>query len=224
MAQAPDTFGLVSALSGSQSTFRRRLGTVVSVQTGYTMTVQLAGDTTSVSGVRYLGHYPPKVGSAVWIDTDGADLLCIGAVAGLGGAACAVKIWKAANQSINDTTVTKLTFANSSFDPFAMFDDANDQLVAPFDGIYRISGSIGWAVNGTGSRAAYLQVNGSSAAISRVATAAAVTIFVPVTTTSLLTKGDAVTLAAYQSSGAALNVDATGTLTHLAMEYLGAGS
>jgi hypothetical protein len=46
-----------------------------------TLTIQLAGDTTNIPGVRYMEGSATAVGKKVWVWQDGPDLIVIGALA-----------------------------------------------------------------------------------------------------------------------------------------------
>lgn len=220
-----DTFGFVSALKQKSPSFRRRLATVVSVQTGYTMTVKIAGDSTSISGVRYFGHVPPKAGSHVWIDTDGADLIGIGAVAGLGGAACAARTTKNAGQTIGTgPTGTLVTFPAADFDPYGIWDNANDKYVIPFDGIWHISAGLEWIANATvaGGRGVKIAKNGTAIAQQLLAGNGSTTnsSFAALSTVINAVKDDAFTVIGVQTSGGSQDVAGT-ALSYFAIAYIG---
>lgn len=61
---------------------RFRQALVMSVDSGSTLTVRVGGDTTSVSGVRYFSSAAPRVGSSVWLVSDGRDVIALGAIEG----------------------------------------------------------------------------------------------------------------------------------------------
>lgn len=48
-----------------------------------TCSLNLAGSTTVIEGVRYLSSYFPQIGDTVWVDIKGGDLLVIGAMEGV---------------------------------------------------------------------------------------------------------------------------------------------
>lgn len=220
-----DTFGFVSALKGTAPTFRRRQGTVVSVETGYTMTVELAGDTTNVAGVRYFGHYPPKVGAQVWIDTDGSDLICIGAVAGLGGAFPVARMVKTANQTLNTSgTSEKVTFGitdPNSFDPYGMYQNANERFVAPFDGVYLVTGHLTYAASATGFRDVQIRLNGSLYTLTREAATSANTPTYNCTAVVKMLKDEYVEIWGNQTSGGALAISPSNSTVGFGFQYLG---
>lgn len=158
----------VDTFANTKPRLRRRLGTISSVQGAtQTITVTIAGGSTTISGVRYFGHYPPVAGKQVWLDTDGVDLIAVGALAGLGGVAIAARVSKGADQALNTSgTVEQVTLSAVHTDPAGMFDDPNDQLVIPVTGIYQLSAGINWKASAD-STARYLQIriNGSTLAI-----------------------------------------------------------
>jgi hypothetical protein len=68
-------------------------------------------------------------------------------------------------QTIATSTTTKITFSTGDvdYDPSSMFDDANDRIIVPVDGLYEISMSSRWVSGGGSSdRAMYADVNGTS--------------------------------------------------------------
>lgn len=216
----------VSTFSNEKPAIRRRMATVKSIQSDYTVTVTLNG--TDVAGVRYFGHYVPVAGSQVWLDTDGGDLIAVGSLAGRGGRALGAYIYKNADQSIANNTLTKITFASVDFDAEAMFDNANDTLVLNRAGLWTVAAGASFDANAAGYREISIRGTGllSGDIVSQRVPAT------PTTNTRLTTSstgyfgyGDTVALWARQTSGAALLVDGTAyASTWLSAIYLGAGA
>ena len=221
MSETIDTFGFVTAIKQEPQQLRRRMGIIVSVETGYTITIQLAGDTTSFSGIKYFGHYPPKVGAQVWLDTDGADIVAIGAIAGLGGAVPAGLTIKAANQSIATASNTTITWPAPATDTFGIWDAANNRWVVPFDGMWLINTTLIWAANATGARAAYIMQGANIISISRGQATSGVTTIMNCSTIAKATKNDNFSIQGYQSSGGALNVETNANICNFSISYLG---
>jgi hypothetical protein len=76
----------------------------------------------------------------------------------------AARIGKSTNQSIPDSSLTKVTFtsgANNQFDTHSAFDFTNNRYVVPVSGFYRVTSLVSWAASGTGSRALRLFKNGA---------------------------------------------------------------
>ena len=218
------------ALSGGRNHFKRTLAKVVSIQSDNTITVQINRDATDITGVRYFGHYAPVAGSLVWLDSDGLDMVAVGAVAGLGGAAIAARVEKNANQTLSTSnSPAQVTFATASlsFDTASMFDDANDQFVITVPGVYLLNGGVEWISFGdTGQRLTQIRVSsGGSSSIRgalRTSNIANVGHFHSVTAIDKLAAGDKVQLWASQSSGGSLSAAVqSGALTYLALTYLG---
>lgn len=113
-------------------------GKVVSVDSSpaYTLTINLDGESTTISRVRYLSSCYPEPGSMVIVQRIGSDLVAVGSVAGVGGAAPAARVYKTGDQALTSTAATQVTYSTAWHDPWGMFDNANDELVAPLDGVY----------------------------------------------------------------------------------------
>lgn len=144
----------------------RRLAIVEAVSNTYTLTVKVpAADGVNyerLTGVRYFGHHAPHVGAQVWLDSDGANVVAIGAVAGLGGSALAARVGKNSNQNAPNSA-TQVTFADVLSDPASMFDNANDNFVIPVRGFYFVLGSLVWsAVTDKEARSLTIRVNGNN--------------------------------------------------------------
>lgn len=189
--------------------FRRRLGTVLSVQSDYSITVTVAGSSSDypISKVRYFGHYPPTPGAQVWLDTDGVDLIAVGAIGGIGGMAHAARWEKTANQAAPNSA-TLITFGAQISDPANLFDNPNDQYVAILPGLYHVVGGLTWqAATDKEMRSVSIRVNNVAKATTRQENIGHAThqLSQVVSTIYPLEAGDTVTLYANQGTGATLS-------------------
>lgn len=145
---------------------------VVSVQTGYTITVGLDGDqTNTISGVRYAGHVIPKPGTMIWVQRQGSTLIAIANVAGAGATVpFAIRYYDGTTAPPGHTGLTiaatttsigyvPIAFQLSYHDPWNMYSATLSPLtsgityldaptvhpgyVAPISGAYMFGGSIG---------------------------------------------------------------------------------
>lgn len=158
----------VDTFANGKPKLRRRLGTIVSVEgASNSITVTIAGGSTSIAGVRYFGHYPPVAGKQVWLDTDGVDLIAVGSIAGNGGVTIAGRVEKNTAQD-QPTTNTKVTFGSIVSDPAGAWQNANDRWVAPVAGLYQFSaGMVYLGQTDTNSRTLFIQVGGTTRATVR---------------------------------------------------------
>jgi hypothetical protein len=199
----------IQALAGQVASIpqlRMRQGAVVAVSS-YGLTVTIAGSTTQVTGVKYLGSYAPRVGAQVWLISDGADIFAIGHLAPRGAPALRVT---GAAQSINNATETAATFnAEVGTDPWGMWASGTaTRITVPLDGWYTFTGYGSFAANATGVRGVKIRQGGSATlAMNRVPVAGAGTTDLTVVTGPVsLSAGNYVELTVEQTSGGALNV------------------
>jgi hypothetical protein len=203
------------------------MGTVVTIGADQTLTVTIAGSTTNITGVRYFSHYPPKVGSQVWLDTDGRDWVAVGAIAGLGGQVPSCRLYRNTAYSISSgATYTTVAWDASVFDPWGMWPGGTSaNIVAPITGTYLVSYNYGYNANATGQRSGYVtSSSGSQNIYSNVEAPPAGSIAnVHASGVMQLTKGDVVQLTTRQTSGSLLAMY-TGNpySTAITVTYLGA--
>lgn len=194
---------------------RVRQGEVVSVSS-YGVTVTIAGSSTQITGVKYLGSYAPQVGAHVWLLTDGDDMFAIGHLAPRGVPALEVSISSALSLSNNvETAVTFDTEVGS--DPWAMWSaGAATRLTVPLDGWYSITGYGQFAANGSNVRALRIREGGSTVlAAQRMLPANSGTTDLTVTTGPVsLSATEYVELLAYQNSGGTLNLQVCSMRIH----------
>lgn len=178
----------------------------VSAVSAYGITVTIAGSTQSVSGVKYLGSYAPRVGAHVWLVTDGSDMFAIGHLAPRGVPALRVT---GAATSVANATETALAFnAEVGTDPWAMWVVGSaSRITVPLDGWYSFTGWVSFAANATGVRGVKIRQGGTTAlAFDRVPAAGAGTTELTVVSGPVsLSSTNFVELTVEQTSGGALN-------------------
>ena len=204
---------------------RRRMGTVVGIASDYSLTVTVAGDSTQVTGVKYFGHYTPRVGAQVWLDTDGVDVIAVGALAGLGGSAVSALFSKTSDQNIANNTLEQVTMSSIDHDPAGMIDNAADRITVSMPGIYLIAAGASFAANATGYREIQAKPSsGDPYVVARQAATPTTNARVTASVIRSLSQGATVELHARQTSGGALAVagdSADKSFTWLGVTYLG---
>jgi hypothetical protein len=214
-----DVFGKVAARIADSPDLRIRQGEVTGVA-GYGIDVKIAGSSTAVTGVRYLGSYAPRVGAQVWLITDGADMFAIGHLAPRG--VPALTVTRSSVQSIGDNADAAVEFTTEvAGDPWGMWDaGASTRLVAPLDGWYVVTGFASFAANATGVRAVRVRKGGSAflASDRRTAFASFDNDMSVVVGPVELAAAEYVELLVFQNSGGALNLLANASL---GLSYIG---
>lgn len=208
--------------------FRRRAGVVVSVQSDYTCTVQIAGDATSVSGVRYFAHVSPRPGQQVWLDTDGYDLIVVGVIAGNGGALPAGS-WRCSNATpaLADATFTKVSFNVVQSDPWTMLaGGSGTDIVVPMSGVYAVAAVGSFANSTAGSLREVLIYSGATILVRTRAEQASggypsTNVMVSTAGVRALTAGAVLTMQLYQNSGGTLNLGTGSGENTFHVAYLG---
>lgn len=125
--------------------------------------IKLYPSDTAIPANSITGLIGLKVGSTVIMVYYKDKFTIIGVIGDTVNAKCS--LIKNSAQTISTSTTTKVTFSSSNVDsdPSSMFDDSNDRIIVPVDGLYEISMGGRWATGGANSdRAMYAQVNGSS--------------------------------------------------------------
>lgn len=203
---------------------RRRMGKVVAINTNRTINVQIAGSTTTITGVHYFNHYAPKLNTQVWLDTDGRDWIAIGAIAGSGGAVPTVKVHRTADLSVaTGSTYTAVPWQAAEYDPWGMWTSGTN-VVVPITGRYLVTGQASWLGNNTGYRTALLQYNGGTANFGYAQSDAGTTnqFSLSVSGIRTATAGDYFSLNVRQGSGVTLGLMGTASVyTHMTVTYLG---
>jgi hypothetical protein len=204
-----DIFGFVDAVSYNKPSIRRRMATVISVESDVTMTVSLAGNTDPayyISQVRYMEQVAPRVGGHVWLDTDGADIVAVGRIVGRGAQYPHCRVYRSADQSIpNGTTYTTVTFTTADVNFYGMWSaGAPTVITVPFAGLYQVSINMAWATNSTGLRTAIGLVNGTTQSLIQIDGLSATGAYLSNTTIVSIPDGGTVSMQVRQTSGAAL--------------------
>jgi hypothetical protein len=208
--------------------FQRRVAEVVSVQSDYTCTVKIAGDTVNAANVRYFAHVAPRPGQLVWIDTDGADVIVSGAVAGNGGAIPFCRVRRTTTQN-TVASGDAITWDNAVSDPWSMWSSTTNpsRVTVPMTGVYTLTGIITFPNNATaGIRGCDIRVNGAGGYVAARAqlvpsgwASTGGNNFLPVSTTVALDRNDYVEL--QLTTSVTVNVPNFGAMPHLTVTYLG---
>jgi hypothetical protein len=219
-----DLNSLVSAIADAapDAPLRRRMGAVSAINANRTINVTIGGSTTAITGVHYFGHYAPRIGAQVWLDTDGRDWVAIGAIAGSGGAVPTGRFHRTADLTVTTGAGwTPVPFQAAQFDPWGMWTTGTN-VIAPITGRYHMTGMAHWAGNATSYRAVALDVAGVvSTWAQQLANGTNVTA-VSVSSVVTANAGDAFRLQVRQGSGGNLTLNAgTSVETHLTVTYLG---
>lgn len=141
---------------------RFRLGVVQSVSDNYTLSCTVAGSTTVLTGIRYLGHIHPVPGAPIWLITDGLDVFAFGVQAGA-NRTFAPRVSRSTDQNIGDATDTAITFDGANNDPWAAWSSGQAQRVyARITGRHIAIAQVSFAANANGLRSAWIERTGTS--------------------------------------------------------------
>lgn len=135
-----------------------------------------------------------------------------------------VSAFRAAVQSVPNTTYTAVTLDSEEFDTHAMHDTAVNpsRLVAPFAGKYRVTYFVQWAPHATGIRTGRVRVNATLLKnLPLMQGFAADENSMTGSFTAELAKGDYVELEVYQSSGGALDMRGGANANMFQLERVG---
>lgn len=206
-------------------TWAVRQGQVVSVGSDYTITVTIAGSSTQVSGVRYLGTTPPLPGTGVWLLASGSDLFALGSLAAA-GRSITPRVYRTTDLNITDATDTTVNFEADEFDELSHWVIGTpSRLTCIVPGRYQAVASIRYAGNATGFRTGWILRNGTATlARTQVVTTGAgqPTIFQVATGPFTMAAGDYLQLVTRHNAGATLALNpSSDALVSLAMTYLG---
>lgn len=137
------------------------------------------------------------------------------------------RVYNNANISIATSGVSQaLTFNSERYDNFGIHSTSSNtsRLTAPRSGIYNIFGHVEFASNATGQRYIVIYANGTTniAVEGKTAMAGGLSTFCSVSTMYSLAAGEYVELLANQTSGGALNVLSTASMSpEFGMMYVG---
>lgn len=199
---------IASSLTPQTQGIRLRQGTVISVESAYTITVTIAGESAQIAGVKYMGNYAPRPGSQVWLLSDGFDLLALGHLAPRG--IPTPRASRSTTQTIADATDSYISFDAVENDGWSCWSSGQAaRFTIPIPGRYQIIGQVSFVGNATGFRRAFVEKNGTSTLGSSREygqTAGNPTELQVITPPVTLAAGDYVRLGVRQNSGAALDV------------------
>ena len=220
-----DLNNLVTAISQSAPAgIRFRQGVIQSVQSNGTATVQIAGSTTNISGIKVASHTCPVPGASCFLATDGRDWFILNTFAPTGPAWGAMR--QSAAQSIPNATLTALSWANRTDIAANGVTVGNSGLTCVVPGLYQITGQVSFVTNITGQRHCLIQLNGNTIIHGSGSNASTGTEISRHRADGLwnLAINDVINLAAYQNSTAALNTQTGAGYTLLRMVWIGPGS
>lgn len=199
--------------------WRLRQGAVVSVQSDYTATVSIAGSTSNVAGVRYVGQ-PPTPGAGVWIMADDTDLFILGFLAAT-NRAVAPRVYRTTNLSIANETPTPITWEAEDSDPYGFWSSGSAVSVT-VPGRYVAVGQADFTSNATGVRSASIIVDGTAIGAQRVGAFTGVAHLNVTSVPFTVTGSTTVALWVEQNSTAALDVVASASVSPgLGVYYVG---
>lgn len=217
-----DKYLLAQAFAPSTAPeWRLRQGQVVSVQSDYTMTVTIAGSSEQIPGVRSIMP-PPPPNTAIWLYVNDTDLFALGAISAA-GTTIAPRVYRTADQAINNASATPITWTAEDVDPYGFATPNATQVVVNVPGRYMASSQIDFASNTTGVRSASIIVNNTTVVGAQRIAAFTGVAHVNVTSVPFTVSSSAsVAVWVEQNSSASLNVVASGSVSPgLGVYYLG---
>lgn len=205
-------YGVVTAITDTSGT--------------YYLTINLAGGSDTISKVRYLRSYVPRIGDTVVVQVNKGDILVIGALASA-GKTLAPTASRSSNQTITTSTQTKIEFDAVNNDDWNCWDVSPNptRLTVPIPGRYICVGTLVFAAASAGHRAINILKN-NSVELAR-------SDFLPVsnsedthstvtTPAETFASGDYIELRAWHNRGSNLDVLGSGDhLPTLSIIYLG---
>ena len=217
-----DLNDIARILSPARPSVRFRQGTVTAVAATGDLTVTIAGSAVAVAGVKALSSVCAKVGSDVWLVTDGVDLFAFGVMQPLGPAYCAVL--RPTTQAIADVTDTAINFTSGATvekDTHGMFATGSpSQLTVQVPGVYALTGTVSLTANATGLRSIWFTVAGATWGRDARLGQSVGTNIISASTVVEAAAGDAVQLYVRQSSGGSLDSGAAAYAPRLTATWL----
>lgn len=135
------------------------------------------------------------------------------------------QVYRSGLQTVANTTIDPVVFDETRRDDGGIHDATNqERLILNKVGLWVVSGSVGYAVNGTGSRWAILRKNGVTYRQTALqAIAATYSTVVPLTGVMVISEAvtDYVTMNAFHNSGGNLDVADTESVTWFEARYIG---
>ena len=153
-----DLHEIAKEIAGAGSTgLHLRQGVVTAIAADGTISVQIAGSTKTISGVRTLSSAAPVVGSAVWLAVDGSLVLAIGTVyAGGRFSAYATGSTSLATAAWTMVALAGVTYTDGNF--------SGSRYTCPVAGRYLFSGHVMVTLTAAGAQTvASLFVNAAEA-------------------------------------------------------------
>lgn len=205
-----DIHEIAAAIAAPGSNLRLRQGKITAVASDGTLSVQIAGSTTTITGVKALASVCPKINAGVWLATDGADLFAIGTIAPVGPAYCS--IMRTTSLSVGNTTDTQVNFLSTATveaDTHGMFSTSTPTyLTCQVPGVYQVSTAVAFAAGGTGLRSVWFQVGSNIAARDMRPPSGVGTNILALAALVPMAAGDQLSLYVRQSQGTALDLTA----------------
>lgn len=148
---------LVNQIKANPQGLRIRQGKVITVNSDYTMDVQIAGDTNTLPSVRYLSNYAPKPDDQVWLLNTGADLLGFGMVAGANRTLAPVA-YRTSALTVTKDINTYVSFEADNSDGYGCWTVSDPtKLTAPVTGRYIATASVLWEGQNGGYCAVFIE-------------------------------------------------------------------
>jgi hypothetical protein len=142
----------------------------------------------------------------------------------------AVHVYHNATQSITNSVETALSFNSERYDQASNAADTmhdtvtnNTRLTCRYAGVYHVTGTCEFAANATGMRFGVFRVNGTAGTylgLDRLPGHATVQVQLNVATDIALAVNDYVEFVVFQTSGAGLNVSASGASVQYGCEFM----
>lgn len=132
------------------------LATIVSFDTGNTLTVRLKGSTSNTAAVFFTNQVVPVVGKTVIVQRFGADLIAVSSIFGSGATQTQLPFFSL-RQSVTATTLTTastwyaVTWDTEDADTDGVHAGTSTDVVIVTPGLYQVSG--GWLLSNTGGTA-----------------------------------------------------------------------
>jgi hypothetical protein len=154
-----DLFRVADTLRTEPHQVRVRFGTVESVETDRTLTVNVGGG--SVSGVQYAASMTPCPGKVAFLLTDGRDLFAVDHMAAE-DLTLAPRVHRTSALSIANTTETAVTWEGVNSDAWGCWASGSPTYVsAPITGRYQATAYVQFAGDTDGFRQAWVRKNGT---------------------------------------------------------------
>ena len=214
-----DSLAFVRALANSGSKLRFVMGVISSIQT-YTVTVTVSGSTATVANVKYASSVVPRVGSSVYMATDGADLWIISQLAPISTPTATAT--RSTLQTLTTAVEAAVTFDAVVNDGWGSWvAGAPTKLSAIIPGRYQAVAYARFDSNITGYRQLRIELNGATTLAAQSANAVNGSTHDKTLETPAFTMatGDYIRCLATQNSGGNLNL--TAAIAAFSLIYLG---